>query len=84
MKNLFTIIIATMMMFSLNAIAAEDKEIPKFKKADTNSDKFVDADEFGKVKADAGVEKKFSELDEDKDGKLNKEEYSALLEEDCE
>lgn len=52
-----------------------------FKKADSNADGAVDAAEF----ANSGVEgKKMAELDKDGDGKLDKKEYSAALDEDCE
>ncbi|HOP16005.1 MAG TPA: EF-hand domain-containing protein [Gammaproteobacteria bacterium] len=53
---------------------------PKFDKADSNGDGFVDATEF----AASGVKKKLEKLDKDGDGKLNKKEYSAALDEDCE
>ena len=57
------------------AALAEPKE---FIKADANADGIVDVAEY----ANSGIEeKKFEELDKDKDGKLNKEEYSAALEE---
>lgn len=70
------IILATCaaLLFSTAALA-EPKEFPK---ADANGDGIIDMDEFAK----SGVEeKKFAELDKDKDGKLSKEEYSAALEE---
>lgn len=53
---------------------------PKFDKADANADGFVDAAEF----AASGVKKKYEKLDKDGDGKLNKKEYTAALDEDCE
>ena len=76
------IILAGVLSFS-TAVMADEDEIPSFKKADANKDKFVDEKEFGKAKA-AGVKKTLAELDKDKDGKLSKEEYSVILEEDCE
>ncbi|MDJ0740298.1 MAG: hypothetical protein QNJ91_11305 [Gammaproteobacteria bacterium] len=52
-----------------------------FKKADANADGSIDASEF----AASGVEGKTMEkLDKDGDGKLNKKEYSVVLDEDCE
>jgi len=50
-----------------------------FAKADANGDGFVDEAEF----AESGVTKKLESLDKDGDGKLDKKEYSAGLEEDC-
>lgn len=85
MKFITIIFMAGMMSFSMNTFAAEEeKEVPEFKKADIDGDKFVNEEEFAKVKAAANVEKDLAELDEDKDGKLSKSEYSALLEEECE
>lgn len=75
------IILAAFLSFSTLVIADED-EIPSFKKADVDGNKFVDEKEFEKAKK-AGVKKSLSELDKDEDGKLNKEEYSIILEEDC-
>ena len=75
------IILAGILSFS-TAVIAED-EIPTFKKADADGNKFVDEKEFAKAKK-AGVKKSLAELDTDKDGKLNKKEYSVILEEDCE
>jgi len=53
---------------------------PSFKKADTNGDGMVDAEEFAATK----VKRKFEKLDKNGDGKLDKKEYSVVLEEDCE
>lgn len=81
-------IILTAFLTSLGgtAIAADapkTTELPKFEAVDTNGDKSLDADEFSKATA-AGVKKTFAELDKNKDGKLSKEEYSVVLDEDCE
>jgi len=62
------------------AIAAE---IPSFKKADADGSGFVEEGEYGAAKA-AGVKKPYSELDKNGDGKLDKNEYSVILDEDCE
>lgn len=76
------IILAGILSFSTIGIAAEDK-IPTFKKADADGNKFVDEKEFASAKK-AGVKKSLAELDTNKDGKLSKDEYSVILEEDCE
>ena len=68
---------------ALASAAAIAADIPDFKKADANGDKSVDATEFTKA-TDAGVTKKFEELDTDKDGKLSRKEYSVVLDADCE
>lgn len=75
------IFLAGMLSFSTGAIAEE--EIPTFIKADVDGNEFVDEKEFARVKA-AGVEESFANIDENKDGKLSKDEYSILLEEECE
>lgn len=51
-----------------------------FKEVDTNSDGMLDAAEF----AISGVEKTLKSLDSDKNGNLNEDEYSVVLEEECE
>jgi len=66
--------------FSTGAFAAET---PTFKQADADESGFVDDKEFAKT-TEAGIEKTLAELDGDKDGKLSKDEYSVILEEDCE
>ena len=71
-----TLTAAAAMLASSVALAAP----PKFDAADANADGGVDAAEFAATK----IEKKFPELDKDGDGKLNKDEYAAALEEDCE
>lgn len=58
-------------------------EAPKYKDLDADGSKSLDANEFAKAKA-AGIEKSFDELDKNKDGKLDINEYSVLLDEDCE
>ena len=72
-----TLTAGTALLASSVAFAAEP---PKFKKADSNSDGFLDAAEYKATKAEA----KFDKLDKDKDGKLSKKEYSAVFEEECE
>lgn len=62
------------------ALAAE---VPSFKKADADGSGFVEESEYGAAKA-AGVEKPYKELDKNADGKLDKNEYSVILDEDCE
>ena len=74
---------AGLLALASGAAFAEEKVIPPFKKADADGNNFVDAKEFEAAKA-AGVKKSLGELDKDKDGKLNKDEYSVILEEDCE
>ena len=70
-------------MLALASGAAYAVEVPKFKDIDADGSKSLDEGEFGKA-TEAGVKKKFSELDQDKDGKLSIKEYSVLLDEDCE
>ncbi len=83
MKVLQTVIMAGLLALTSAAAFAEEKEIPEFKKADVDGNNFVDAKEFGAAKA-AGVKKTLNELDKNKDGKLSKDEYSVILEADCE
>ena len=68
---------ATALFASSLAFAAD--EPPKFDAADANGDGAVDAAEFKATK----LERDFGEIDQDGDGKLNKDEYAAALEEDC-
>lgn len=75
-----TIFFAGILSFSTALIAAE---IPSFKKADADESGFVDDKEFAPA-TEAGVEKSLADLDKDEDGKLSKEEYSVILEEECE
>ena len=82
MKSLLTVLMAGLFTIA-SSVAVAEAEIPAFKKADANGDGFVDAKEFEAAKA-AGVKKSVGELDKDKDGKLNKDEYSVILDADCE
>ena len=70
-------------VLALASGAAYAVEVPKFKAIDADKSKSLDESEFAKA-TEAGVKKKFSELDKDKDGKLSINEYSVLLDEDCE
>ena len=70
------VLAATALALSSVAFAAP----PKFDKADTNGDGYLDASEF----AATGMKKKMEKLDKDGDGKLSKKEYSAGMDEDCE
>lgn len=58
-------------------------EAPNFKDLDADGNRSLNADEFAKVKA-AGIDKTFKELDKNKDGKLDINEYSVIADEDCE
>lgn len=75
------IFLAGALSVSTGVIAQE--EIPEFVKADADGNKFVDEKEFAVTRA-AGVKQSFAKIDENKDGKLSKDEYSILLEEECE
>jgi len=77
MKTTPMILIACAALLTSNVAFAEPKE---FKAADANGDNIIDNAEF----ANSGLEdKKFEEVDVDKNGKISKEEYTAALEE-CE
>ena len=78
-KALITTAIITLFAGS-SALAAE---IPNFKKADADGSGFVEEGEYGAAKA-AGVQKPYKELDKNGDGKLDQNEYSVILDEDCE
>ena len=82
MKKLMIALIAG--MFSLPGIVSAEAEIPEFAKADKDGSQFVEQVEFTSVKEMAGVEKTLADLDESGDGKLSKDEYSILLEAECE
>ena len=82
MKPILTVLMAGLFTLA-SSIAVAEGEIPEFKKADADGSGFVDAKEFEAAKA-AGVKKSVGELDKDKDGKLNKDEYSVILDADCE
>jgi Ca2+-binding EF-hand superfamily protein len=79
----FTKIVFISSILALASGTAYAAEAPKFKDLDADGSKSLDANEFAKVKA-AGIEKSFDELDKNKDGKLDINEYSVLLDEDCE
>ena len=68
---------AIAVLFLSGAAIAEPKEFPK---ADANGDGMVDSAEF----ANSGVDKDMKSLDTDKNGNLNEDEYSVVLEEECE
>jgi Ca2+-binding EF-hand superfamily protein len=70
-----TLTAAAAILASSVALAAP----PKFDGADANGDGAVDAEEFAATK----IKREFKKLDKDGDGKLNKTEYSAALDEDC-
>lgn len=74
------ILLAAMLSFSTVTFADED--IPTFVEADVDGNKFVDEKEFARAKQ-AGAEPGFAKIDKNGDGKLSKEEYSVILEEDC-
>ncbi len=81
MKLLPIIATVGLLSFSATAIAADD--VPTFKKADADGNNSISESEFAPA-IDAGVEASYAELDRNKDGKLSKNEYSVILEEDCE
>jgi hypothetical protein len=75
MKITPMILLACVALLTSNVAFAEPKE---FKAADANGDNIIDNAEF----ANSGLEdKKFEEVDTDKNGKLSEEEYTAALEE---
>ncbi|MCW8964599.1 MAG: EF-hand domain-containing protein [Gammaproteobacteria bacterium] len=75
MKNTPMILAACAALLFSTAALAEPKEFPK---ADANGDGKVDMAEFAK----SGFEdKKFEEVDTDKNGIISKEEYTTALEE---
>lgn len=78
----FAALIVISLATTTTTFAEEPPTTPLFKAVDVNTDGSLDKTEFEKVTA-AGIEKKFVELDNDKDGKLSKSEYAAL-DEDCE
>lgn len=77
MKKTSLLLSACAVLFASNVAFAEP---PEFKGADTNGDGAVDATEFKSLE----LEKEFGKFDEDGNGKLNKAEYEAALEEECE
>jgi len=76
MKMTKMTITAAAALFASSVALAEP---PQFDGADANGDGGVDAAEFKATE----IDKDFAEMDKDGDGKLNKEEYAAALEEDC-
>jgi hypothetical protein len=73
--------VSAIIVFAATSVYAA--ELPKFKDLDGDGDKGLTEAEYAKAK-DAGVEKTFGELDKNKDGKLDLNEYSVVLDEDCE
>jgi len=81
MKLTKIVLLTSVLAFSAGAAFAA--EVPKFKDLDADGSKSLDEKEYAKVK-DAGVKKTLEELDKNKDGKLDVNEYSIILDEDCE
>jgi len=81
MKVTKIVVLSGILAFSTGITYAA--EVPKFKDLDADGNKSLDENEYAKVK-DAGVEKTLGELDKNKDGKLDVNEYSVLMDEDCE
>jgi hypothetical protein len=79
----FTKIIIISGILALASSAVYAAEAPKFKDLDADGTKSLDEKEFAKVK-EAGIDKPFGELDKNKDGKLDINEYTAIMDEDCE
>ena len=83
MKVTKIIFLAAILAFTGSATSAEKPPIPKFKDLDADGNKSLDENEYAKVK-ESGVKKTFTDLDKNKDGKLSVNEYSVILDEDCE
>ena len=83
MKVTKIIFLTGILAFTSGAAFAEDAPIPKFKDLDTDGNKSLNENEYAKVK-ESGVKKTFTDLDLNKDGMLNVDEYSVILDEDCE
>ena len=81
MKLTKIVYLSSLLVFAAGSVYAA--EVPKFKDVDADGDKKLSEAEFAKVK-EAGVEKSFGELDKNKDGKLDINEYSVIMDEDCE
>jgi len=81
MKVIKIVVLSGILAFATGAVYAAD--VPKFKDLDADGSKSLDENEYAKVK-EAGVEKTLEELDKNKDGKLDVNEYSVLMDEDCE
>jgi hypothetical protein len=67
-------------LFTLLTASVSFAEPVEFKQADANADGMVDQAEF----ANSGIKKKMADLDSNKDGKLNADEYEVVFEEECE
>ena len=81
MKLSKIVYLSSLLAFAAGSVYAA--EVPKFKDLDADGNKSLSESEYSKVK-DAGVEKTFGELDKNKDGKLDINEYSVMMDEDCE
>ena len=83
MKATKIIFLTGILAFASGAAVAEEVDIPKFKDLDADGNKSLNENEYAGVKK-AGVEKTFTELDQNKDGMLDVNEYSVIMDEDCE
>lgn len=83
MKVTKIIFLTGILAFTGGATSADETPIPKFKDLDADGNKNLNENEYAKVK-EAGVKKTFTDLDKNKDGKLSVNEYSVILDEDCE
>lgn len=83
MKVTKIIFLTGILAFTTGTAFAEEIPIPKFKDLDADGNKSLNESEYAGVEK-AGVKKTFSELDSNKDGKLDVNEYSVILDEDCE
>ena len=81
MKLTKIVYLSSLLAFAAGSVYAA--EAPKFKDVDADGDKSLSEAEFTKV-TEAGIEKSFGELDKNKDGKLDINEYSVIMDEDCE
>ena len=81
MKVTKIMLMASMLAFTAGTAFADN--IPKFKDLDADGSKSLSEGEYAKVK-EAGVKKTFGELDKNQDGKLDVNEYSVIMDEDCE
>ena len=83
MKVTKIIFLTGILAFTSGTTSAAETPIPKFKDLDADGKKSLNENEYAKVK-EAGVKKTFTDLDKNKDGKLSVNEYSVILDEDCE
>ena len=83
MKVSKIIFLTGILAFTSGAAFAEEIPVPKFKDLDADGNKSLNESEYASVKK-AGVKKTFAELDANKGGKLDVDEYSVILDEDCE